>query len=269
MTPFALLAGVAAGATLRVAALHDTGALSAAAADCPEGDRVCRLVAWVEEAADRGAQLVVTPEYVLQLDDAAASPRVGAPLPTTHPLAPVAAAADRHDLSVVVALWTRQPDGRNRNAQVVLGPDGTVTAVHHKVELFDGEREWATPGTDMHVTEIEGHPVGLLICADLYAAPALHARLVDTLGARLVVVSAEWTAAGAPRWARAFAHDWGVPVAFANTGAGAGVGSGIYAAGGAALVERDAADTGLLIADVPLSAPPPPAPHPTPASTGN
>lgn len=261
----AAVAAEPAGPSLRVAAVHDTGRLAAETPGCAPDDRLCRLVGWVDAAAEQGARLFVAPEYVLKLDRAAAPLQRGQAPGPGHVLAPLAAAADRHDLTVVFALWMRDAQQRDRNAQVVLAPDGTVAAVHHKIELFAGERAWATPGDDVQVVEVDGHRVGLLICADLYGEPALHARLVDTLGAQLVTVSAEWTAAGAARWGAAFAHDWSVPVVFSNTGHGDGVGSGIFAAGGGTLVQSGGTETELLVADVPLRPPTSPStPRPTP-----
>lgn len=242
-------------APLRIAALHDTGALSDRSGQCRGSDRLCRLEGWMEVAAAKGVQVLVAPEYVLQLAAAAGPLQAGQPPPADHVLGPLAQAAARHELSLVLALWMRDADGRQRNAQVVLGPEGTVHAIHHKVELFSGEREWATPGTDLSVVDLHGHTVGLMICADLYAAPALHAHLVDTLGAEMVLVSAEWTAAGARRWGAAFAHDWSLPVVFANTGDGMGVGSGIYDATGQPLAESRGSATELLVVDLALDSP--------------
>jgi predicted amidohydrolase len=252
MNALFIMISAALAAPLRIAALHDTGPLQDQSGQC--GDRLCRLEGWMQVAAAKEVQVLVAPEYVLQLSTAAGPLAAGAPPPSGHVLSPLAEAAARHQLSLVLALWLRDSDGRQRNAQVVLGPDGTVQAIHHKVELFSGEREWATPGTDLSVVELHGHTVGLMICADLYAAPALHAHLVDTLGAELVLVSAEWTAAGARRWGAAFAHDWGVPVVFANTGDGMGVGSGIYDRLGQPLAESRASATELLVVDLPLGA---------------
>ncbi len=237
---------------LRVAVLHDTGPLSTEADHCKPTDRLCRVNTWTRQAAEQGARLLVTPEYILQLRTPARSLAPGDRPPPDHVLAPLAEATREHGIYVAIALWMRDETGKSRNAQVVVGPDGRIEAVHHKVELFAAEREWVTPGTDMTVATVDGHTVGMLICADLYGDPTNHTRLVESLQAELVVISAEWTAEGAPRWGAAFAHDWQVPVAFANTGQGAAVGSGIFDARGAPLAESRSHTAELLVVDVPL-----------------
>jgi len=253
-----------------VAALHDAGRLEVRSDDCADSHRQCALVDVIHEAANRGARLLVLPEYALHLEEPAPPTTVGAPPPPGHVLAPLAAAAGARDITVIVALWRRDRDGHHRNSQVVLGSDETVRAVHDKVELFSEERAWATPGDDLSVVEVDGIRVGLLICADLYAAPALHAELVHAKKAQLVAVSAQWTATGAERWPATFAHDWQVPVVFANAGTGDGLGSGAFLAGGAAVHVTRSRAPELFLVELPISPPSAPSvPRPTPAGSAH
>jgi predicted amidohydrolase len=232
-------------AAVVAAVIYLDGSARAVSPDC-DGP-ACAVEVLVRRAADRGARLVVTPEYALPQEAPEAVPQVGA-VPTTPLLARFAATADEIDAYVVVQLLTRAGDARH-NSQVALDPDGRVAAVHHKVELYGSENERLTPGDGPTTFDTPFGRVGLLVCADLYADPALHVALRDA-GVDVVAVSERWTVAGAPRWPEAFARDWGMAVVSANSASGSAAGGGVYGPSGA-LGQRH--DTGLVVATLPSS----------------
>lgn len=230
---------------VRVAAVHDTGALGSPEGPCAVADRACRLEVLVRAAHAEGAAVVVTPEYALELETPV---EVGGDEPVLRRFRGL---ADELDIVLVLALQT-QGRALPRNSQVALGPDGRILAVHHKIELFDGERATMEAGTDVVAFDTPHGRMGLLVCADLYAAPALHARLTGMLGAELVLVSAWWTVEGALAWPAAFAHDWQRPVVFANGSAEDARGSGIFDKTGAPLATSRSPVAGVVVADVAL-----------------
>lgn len=208
-------------------------------------DAVCAVDALVRQAAAAGAKLIVAPEYALPQPTAEAVPAVGE-VPTTRLLEQFAATADAVDAFVVVQLLT-EDGGERFNSQVALGPDGTVRAVHHKVELYGDERRTLAPGEGPTTFDTPFGRVGMLVCADLYADPALHVGLVQA-GIDIVAVSERWTVPGAARWPAAFAHDWGVIVVAANSASGDAAGGGIFGPSG---VIAHGTTTGAIVDHVP------------------
>jgi len=239
-------AAAQAGPTVTVAAVQYADG-RAATVDPACGDANCAVEVLVRRAAAAGAELVVTPEYALGQAGVEASPRVGE-VPSTGLSARFATLADELDVYLVISLVTGAAE-RPYNSQVAFGPDGAVRAVHHKFELFDHENLTMRAGTDVTAFDTPFGRVGLLVCADIYGDPRLHARLTEELGATIVALSERWTVAGAPRWAAAFARDWGVTVVAANGSGGEGRGGGVFGADGRTLAAGEGA--AVVLADVP------------------
>lgn len=128
-------------------------------------------------AAERGAQLVVTPELSItgyDIGSAAielARPRAG----EYH-----AAAADiaaRHGIAVVVGYPERDGD-QVFNASTVIAPDGRELAHYRKTHLFgDLDRAVFAPGDELIVTfDFGGLTCGLLTCYDVEFPEAVRAH---------------------------------------------------------------------------------------------
>jgi len=148
-------------------------------------------------AADRGAQVVVFPEYSSAFIDpfdeslAALAQEVDGPF-----TAAVAGLAARHGVHVVAGLLERGVDGRRvRNAVVAVDATGPVAA-YRKLHLYDafGQREsdWIEPGGmgEPETFVVGGLRLGLQTCYDL-RFPEVTRRIVDA-GADAVLVPAEW-----------------------------------------------------------------------------
>jgi len=165
-----------------------------------------------EDAAARGAQLLVTPEYTsyftADIDDrfvAAAQPLDG---PFVTGLRRIARSTG---VALVVGVAEARPDAsRFRNTLVAVGPDGSLLCTYRKVHLYDafGSRESdrieAGDPEQLPVFELGGVRVGLETCYDL-RFPEVTRRLVagpagagtggdpaDEAGADVVLVPAEW-----------------------------------------------------------------------------
>jgi deaminated glutathione amidase len=152
----------------------------------------------VAVAAERGARLVVFPEYSSYFTDplGPAFARNAEPLDGAF-VGAVAAAARDHGVHVVVGL-VESTGERHRfaNTLVAVDPAGDVAAVYRKQHLYDAfgskESDWVVPGPidEPELFEVDGLRVGLQTCYDL-RFPEVTRTLADA-GAELVVVPAEW-----------------------------------------------------------------------------
>jgi predicted amidohydrolase len=151
----------------------------------------------VAAASDRGARLVVFPEYssyfVDPFDGSLAENAQDIDGPFVQALTGIAA---RHSVHIVAGLVERAGDGRRvRNALVAVDGDG-LAARYRKLHLYDafGQREsdWVEPGEliDPETFEIDGMTFGMMTCYDLRFPEV--GRLLADAGADVFVVPAEW-----------------------------------------------------------------------------
>lgn len=158
-------------------------------------ERMSRLAG---DAANRGALLVVFPEYssyfTPTMDASWAEHAQGLHGPFVRALAELASELGIH---VVAGLVERiQDEKRVANTLVALDPNGELVAFYRKVHLYDAfgqrESEWIVPGPveAPQTFPFGGFTVGLQTCYDL-RFPEVTRRLVDA-GADLVLVPSEW-----------------------------------------------------------------------------
>ncbi len=155
------------------------------------------------QAAERGARLVVTPEMTTLLDRKRR--RLLATLadwPAERQIAPLAEAARRHDLWLILGSIPvlDETGGKAWNRSVVITPAGTVAACYDKIHLFDvdlgggeaySESRLFRSGRRAVITSCAGWRVGLSICYDLRFA-ALYRALAQA-GAEVLTVPAAFT----------------------------------------------------------------------------
>lgn len=161
----------------------------------PERNRE-RIAVLVAAAAQRGADVVVLPEYSNyfspEMDDALAQHAEALDGAFVEMLRALAA---EHDLVVVAGMVETADAGRVHNT-VVAVTDAGVQATYRKQHLYDafGQREsdWIEPGElgDAAVFEACGMRFGLMTCYDL-RFPEVARTLVDA-GADALIVPAEW-----------------------------------------------------------------------------
>jgi len=158
-------------------------------------ERMSRLAG---DAANRGALLVVFPEYssyfTPTMDASWAEHAQGLHGPFVRALAELASELGIH---VVAGLVERiQGETRVANTLVALDPNAELVAYYRKVHLYDAfgqrESEWIVPGPveAPQTFAFDGFTVGLQTCYDL-RFPEVTRRLVDA-GADLVLVPSEW-----------------------------------------------------------------------------
>ena len=152
-----------------------------------------------DAAAERGAQLVVFPEYSSFFVNPVGAPFLEAAEPLDGPFATaLAALADERGVAIVAGMAESRPTdpGRFTNTVVAVAPGAGVVANYRKQHLYDAfgarESEWVAPGelAEPQVFAVAGVHVGLQTCYDL-RFPEVTRRIVDA-GAELVVVPSEW-----------------------------------------------------------------------------
>jgi deaminated glutathione amidase len=168
------------------------------------GENLSKVAGFVDEAAARGAQLVVLPENfafvgLAEQDKMAVAESLEAPGPI---LRAVLEAAARTKTWVLAGGMPERTGiaGKVYNSCVVASPEGRLAAVYRKVHLFDVqipggaefcESRTVEPGTEPVTVETPLATVGLSICYDV-RFPELYRALVGR-GARLCVVPAAFT----------------------------------------------------------------------------
>jgi len=156
------------------------------------------IAALATSAVERGASLVVFPEYSSWFE-ADLGPRW---LEAAQPLdgafvQGLAALAERLGIHVVAGLIEKTDDPqRVSNAVVAVSPAGETVATYRKLHLYDAfggrESDWVKPGRiEEPQTFVWGDlTVGLQTCYDL-RFPEVTRRIVDA-GADVVLVPSEW-----------------------------------------------------------------------------
>jgi predicted amidohydrolase len=161
------------------------------------------LLALVEQAAGKGARLIVTPEMGITgycwFDRAEVRPFVETvPGDVTDRFGEV---ARRHDCYIVIGLpEVDRETNLFYNAAVLVGPKGVV-GKHRKTHPYISEPKWSAPGNVGH--QVFDTPVGriaLLICMDIHFIET--ARLVALQGCDVICHISNWLAerTPAPYW---------------------------------------------------------------------
>jgi N-carbamoylputrescine amidase len=177
---------------------------------------LARAIAGIEDAAARGAELIVTQElfrtpYFCQAEDSArfdlAEPVPG---PTTEALAKVAAA---RGVTIVGSLFERRSAGLYHNTAVVLDADGSLAGVYRKMHIPDDplyyEKFYFTPGDlGFPAFDTRACKVGTLVCWDQWFPEG--ARLAALAGAQVLVypTAIGWETGVRPEWEAAEHDAW-------------------------------------------------------------
>ncbi len=162
------------------------------------------------DAADRGAELALLPEFAMVLHASGRVMRETACAEAAHPaLVAFREFASARGVWVLLGSLTVTVDeSRIANRSYLIGADGAIVARYDKIHMFDATlptgrtiRESALyrPGDAAVVALTPWGPVGLSICYDL-RFPQLY-RALAKAGARLIVVPSAFTrATGAMHW---------------------------------------------------------------------
>lgn len=162
----------------------------------------------VEEAAERGARLIVLPETWNYRGTLRGVLSAGESLdgPSTTAMRALSARLGVHVLAGSF-YETTQHEGRLYNTSVLIGTSGEVLAVYRKLHLFDAvsgtvtyrESDALEAGDQVVCASVEGVRVGMTICYDV-RFPELYLRLAQ-IGAQVIVAPAAFTAyTGQAHW---------------------------------------------------------------------
>jgi predicted amidohydrolase len=227
----------------------------------------------VREAADRGAELIVTPEAtnVLERDRAKLFPQLQTldRDPVVQGLARVA--SERGVWVLVGSALVKREDGGCANRSALIGPDGGIVATYDKIHMFDvdlptGERHRESavyaPGERAVTADTPVGKLGLSVCYDV-RFPELYRRLA-LAGAQVIAIPAAFTRpTGEAHWEtllRARAIETGAFVLAAaqggvhQDGRGTWGRSTIVGPWGEILGKLDHDEPGVLMADLDLEA---------------
>ncbi|GAB3121271.1 carbon-nitrogen hydrolase family protein [Glaciibacter psychrotolerans] len=149
-------------------------------------------------ARDRGARLVVFPEYSAYFEPALGPGCVQAAQPLDGSFVQaLAALAEELQLCVVAGMLEQVADAtRFSNTLVAVSPTGELVARYRKLHLYDAfgdtESKWVVAGEieQPETFDVDGLTIGLQTCYDI-RFPEVTRRLVDA-GADVVLVPAEW-----------------------------------------------------------------------------
>jgi N-carbamoylputrescine amidase len=156
------------------------------------GENLSKLLTRIDEAADRGAQIVSTQElfrsrYFCQTEDHANFDLAESiPGPSTEALSRIAAA---RGIVIVGSLFERRAPGLYHNTAVVLDADGTLLGRYRKMHIPDDplfyEKFYFTPG-DLGFRSFDTRfgRIGVLVCWDQWYPEA--ARLTALTGAQIL-----------------------------------------------------------------------------------
>lgn len=205
-------------------------------------------------AAAEGAQWVVTPELALtgyRFDLA-----LGTDWISTGPDEYVQRAqtlADELNISLFLSHLERSlVDAKAYNTLFVIDAHGEIIAKHHKINTIPISEDWSSPGARSQPVSVDGHLVGLLICADAW--PTDHAASLKQQGAEIIVSSASWGPGiygPGDTWEKR-SRETGLPVFVANkTGRERGIDQSdavsVVSFSGERLVEHQSKDSSILI----------------------
>ena len=131
-------AATVAGNTLAVAAIQYEAPDYATCADS-----LCGLERYVEEAARRGAKLVVVPSYALHAATEPA-PQIGA-VPTSPVAKTMSDLAVAEKVILIFTLWTRENEEKHQTV-IAVDETGKVVGRHYKFQLMGDEAARLVPG---------------------------------------------------------------------------------------------------------------------------
>ncbi len=163
---------------VRLATIH----LQPAAGTTAE-DKCRQFAPLIEEAAGKGADLIVMPETLTFYGRNRSYAECAEPIPgpSTRYFGQL---AKQHDVYLVAGLLER--DGHLvYNVAVLIGPDGQIVGKYRKVTLPRGEIEGGiTPGHDYPVFETRFGRVGMMVCYDGFFPEV--ARELSNRGAEVI-----------------------------------------------------------------------------------
>ncbi len=164
-----------------------------------KGSNLNMAEALIDGLAEKGARLIMLPEYFLFLGDTAEIPDHAEPIDGPS-LDRIRQKAVSHKRYIHCGSFPEKKDDRIYNTSVVFNPDGVIIAVYRKIHLFDvelpdgtrySESDIFTAGSRVVTFRIDEMTFGMSICYDL-RFPELYGQLAKN-GAQVLLVPAAFT----------------------------------------------------------------------------
>jgi deaminated glutathione amidase len=171
---------------------------------------VAKALRMVDEAASRGAELIVLPEVWTGLGYSDAHPFEAfaepIPGPTTTELSTL---ARRYGAMIVGSMYEAAPDGRHFNTAPFIGRDGSILGCYRKTHLFDAPHRTDIPpgmmeskkvaaGDHLPVFPTDIGKIGVFVCSDLRFPET--ARVLALQGARVLVCCSAFLSPRLDHW---------------------------------------------------------------------
>lgn len=161
------------------------------------------LAEFVREAASKGAEIIVTPEFgIVGYPDQPDLPDQEDNFKSPSEIAPYAEDSNDVSFKYFSALakelkvyihygFVTRGLGKDEyyNTIQVVGPEGQLVLEYHKINLFELERKFLKPGTVGQTYESPAGPLGIIICADVYSESALKFYRNKVVG---LMLSTSW-----------------------------------------------------------------------------
>lgn len=146
----------------------------------------------VKAAVGEGARWVITPE--LWVSGYTFMQHIGVDwiLPQPDPwMRSFCQLVKKLDITVFLSHPERDiASGTLYNTVFVINAEGKITGSHRKINALHGAEAWCSRGLEIEPVEVDGTPVGILVCGDSYRNN-IAGELKDK-GARLLVSPAAW-----------------------------------------------------------------------------
>lgn len=149
---------------------------------------LARMEKFIAEAAKAGAQLVVFPE------DAVTGPLAGQQLfldRSAEFLAHFQGLAVKYAVDLVPGTWTVLDNSLVYNTAYYINRNGTLAGFYSKINLWETELAFLTPGAAVSVFPTTYGLVGMTICWDI-AFPDIFSQM-NQLGVELVISPTYWS----------------------------------------------------------------------------
>ncbi|MGE0616267.1 MAG: carbon-nitrogen hydrolase family protein [Bacteriovoracia bacterium] len=162
------------------------------------------IARYVREAAGKGAEWVVTPEFsIVGYPDIPDVPPEEDEFRNREDIRPYVETvpgpstdffgALARELKVVIHIGLAEVDpvtDQYFNTVVALGKDGAILAKYRKINLYQGETKFLSRGTEIATYDGEFGKVAIIICADVYSLDPMSKY--RALGAKIYALSTSW-----------------------------------------------------------------------------
>lgn len=165
-----------------------------------KGENLNTAKSLITDLAEKGADLVVLPEYFNYIGPESQWPDKAEYISTSTSLEEVRELAIKHRVHIHAGTIMEREADDVFNTSVVISSSGKIIARYRKIHLFDvdvpgarnyQESAYITPGTETATYTIDGITFGMATCYDL-RFPELFRKLVAD-GAQVIVLPAAFT----------------------------------------------------------------------------